>query len=534
MTRIRSSRQETLNLPEDEAQLSFDFNPPDPALPQLWTPNDIFINLSEETIRSFKEDGRVERKKAQVSQKDLSEYVSMWANTQPFGGLVFIGVSNSGKILGCRTTEQEHINDLEAVRRLCPDARLGFKRIAVENQKCEKDFVIALRVYYRDDKLVETVHGEAFIREGEEKRRLTETEKREIRLNKGELDVESEPVSLIFPDDFDTSLIKEFREKYIKTRKLQKRYNNQEILQLAQLGRKTADGFKPNLACALLFAKNNRTVVPGALIRIIRYDGTEEKFGQSQNVLFDEIVDGPLSLQIAEAKNKISSQVRSFIRLRPEGRFANNPEFPETVWLEAVVNAVVHRSYNLKNMNIFVKMFEDKMVIESPGAFLPPTTAETVYDAHNPRNPHLMWAMYYLDYVQCAYEVTRRMREDMRKAGLPDPIFKQQEVGTFKVIVTLENDVEHRKVFVRSEASAAVNPDVYASLTESEKLIVNYLVDQKTVNVTDATLIIGSDWRKTKTVLETLEKKNVIERKPGKPRSRHRFYYLKSRPPASK
>jgi predicted HTH transcriptional regulator len=77
---------------------------------------------------------------------------------------------------------------------------------------------------------------------------------------------------------------------------------------------------------------------------------------------------------------------------------------------EAVVNAVVHRSYNLKNMNIFIKMFNDKFVVESPGAFLPPTTAETVFDAHNPRNPNTMWALYYFDFVQCAFEGTRRMR----------------------------------------------------------------------------------------------------------------------------
>jgi hypothetical protein len=34
----------------------------------------------------------------------------------------------------------------------------------------------------------------------------------------------------------------------------------------------------------------------------------------------------------------------------------------------ALVNACVHRSYGLTNMNIFVKMFDDKLVIEIPGA----------------------------------------------------------------------------------------------------------------------------------------------------------------------
>jgi ATP-dependent DNA helicase RecG len=155
------------------------------------------------------------------------------------------------------------------------------------------------------------------------------------------------------------------------------------------------------------------------------------------------------------------------------------------------VNAVVQRSYNLKSMNIFVKLFEDRLVVESPGAFLPPTTANSVFEAHNPRNPNTMWALYYFDFVQCAFEGTRRMRDTMRNANLPDPIFVQNSEGTFRVTVTLKNHVEHRRNYVRSEAAAGINPELYASLSESEKMIVNYLADNPRVNVTDAGRVIA-------------------------------------------
>jgi len=180
-------------------------------------------------------------------------------------------------------------------------------------------------------------------------------------------------------------------------------------------------------------------------------------------------------------------------------------------------------------MNIFVKMFEDKMVIESPGGFMPPTTAETVYDTHNPRNPHLMWRLYYFEYVQCAFEGTRRMRSAMREAHLPDPIFAQKQVGTFLVSVTLENNLQHRKLYVRSEAAIGISPEVWASLSESERVIVNYLVDHERVNVTDAGRVIARDWRETKRILDGLQQKRIIARSAGKYRSRHRFYFLKKR-----
>jgi ATP-dependent DNA helicase RecG len=89
-----------------------------------------------------------------------------------------------------------------------------------------------------------------------------------------------------------------------------------------------------------------------------------------------------------------------------------------------------------------------------------------------------MWALYYFDFVQCAFEGTRRMRDMMREANLPDPIFTQRTTGTFQVAVTLKNNAEPRRTFVRAEAAADINPDVDASLSESEKMIVNYLADE--------------------------------------------------------
>ncbi|MER9315845.1 putative DNA binding domain-containing protein [Mesorhizobium sp. M0659] len=510
-------------------QLAFDFNAPLPNLPQLWTPDDIFGSCDQITIERFKEDNRVERKRAQVSQRDLADYLSMWGNTQPHGGIVFIGVEKDGTITGCVGTETEHLNELQTIQRFCSDARHEFKKVPVKNVKGQEDYVLVLRVYYRQDKLVEMGDGNAYIREGEEKRRLSETEKREIRLNKGELDVESEPANLKFPEDFDIPLLNDYRNQYLAKRQLGQRFTIEDVLALSKFGKPGKAGFIPNLACALIFAKDPREAVPGAYIRVLRYDGAEERFGRNLNSVADRTFEGPLPLQILGAEQFIETQIRNFTRLGRDGRFVTNPEYPKEVWLEAVVNAAVHRSYNLRQMNIFVKMFEDKIVVESPGSFMPPTTETTVFEAHNPRNPNLMWGMYYFDFVQCAFEGTRRMREGMREANLPDPIFVQKQGGTFRVTVTLENDVQHRKLFVRSEAASSINPEIFASLTESEKLIVNYLAEQTKVNVTDAGLVIGRDWRDTKSVLDALEAKNVVARSAGKTRSRHRFYYLKQR-----
>jgi ATP-dependent DNA helicase RecG len=287
------------------------------------------------------------------------------------------------------------------------------------------DFLLLIRVYYRPDKLVETVRSEAFVRSGKTKRQLTEDEKREIRINKGQIEYEKEPVSLKYPQDFDDLLIRDFCNQYRTKRGLSTGHTRKQILCLNHLGAMQDGKLVPNLAGALLFSVDPRQIVPGARVRFMKFEGIEEKTGQQYNCIKDTFIDGPIPRMIQEAEEIISGQIRNFTRLGTDSKFYTRPEYPGDAWLEAVVNACVHRSYNLRNMNIFVKMFDDRLVVESPGAFPLPVTPENIYDTHNPRNPHLMNALFYLDYVKCAHEGTRRMRDMMIGANLPAPEFTQ-------------------------------------------------------------------------------------------------------------
>ncbi len=55
--------------------------------------------------------------------------------------------------------------------------------------------------------------------------------------------------------------------------------------------------------------------------------------------------------------------------LGASGRFEALPLVPTDAWLEAVVNAVVHRSYSMSGDHIRVDVFDDRIEVESPGAF---------------------------------------------------------------------------------------------------------------------------------------------------------------------
>ncbi|MDT8353884.1 ATP-binding protein [Roseomonas mucosa] len=512
-------------------QLSFNLSLPPDTLVQLWTPDEIYDRLDQQNINKFVEDRRVERKGPLVTPKVLAEYLSMWSNTQPHGGIIIVGVEDDGKITGLSKISSSQKNNLESLSGLCPDARWASKELKILNSNNQEDFVLVYRVTYRPDKVVETSGGDAFIREGDKKIRINEALKRELRISKGEIHYELETVSLKYPADFDLPEIDDFCKQFYINRRYQTEKTREELLELAKLGKRNKEDFLPNLACALLFARDPRDVIPGARIRVIRYEGSHEKFGGELNSVFSTFVDGNISKILFEAKPIIASQLRSFQRFTASGRIVVQQEYPEEAWFEAVVNAVAHRSYNLKTQNIFVKIFDDKFVVESPGGFVPPTTATTVYDAHNPRNPYLMEAMMHLELTFCGFEGTRRMRQAMQSAKLPEPRFRQIEAHSHQVHVTLENDINTRRSISMWEIFKNRPASDVLSLTEDEKAIVEFLTSHPDINITTASLITGKSWpTANKTVSGLVEKGFIEPSSKAKKFSPTKTYKLKVRP----
>jgi ATP-dependent DNA helicase RecG len=110
-------------------QIEFDFDsllPPRLELRSLWTPDDILKTAIKDgagVLVSFVEDDRIEWKAAKYPARDMADYLSMWANTQPYGGIIAVGIEESGEITGCTTVGVAKIADLQSgCTEQCPDA----------------------------------------------------------------------------------------------------------------------------------------------------------------------------------------------------------------------------------------------------------------------------------------------------------------------------------------------------------------------------------------------------------------------------
>jgi ATP-dependent DNA helicase RecG len=510
----------------DPQQLSFDLDSLLSKSVKMMTVDEIFSSLKTIPIVDLKEDRRIERKVAAVTPSALGDYFSIFANTPPDGGIILIGVENDGTVSGCHSASQQHLNDLErAGDTYCSEARYECQTVRLFNKMGRPDFIVAVKVQYRHDKVVETNKGDAFIRRGESRRKLSDDEKRDLRNSKGEVDLESEPVKLLYPGDFKSAEIGQFVAFVRSMRRLSDQLSTEEILELRRLGRIKGGNFAPNLACALLFAKDTETVVPGCRIRFLRFNGTEERTGEQYNVIKDEWIEGTVPDLILRAQQVISSQLREFRRLGKDNLFYSVPEYPPAAWYEAVVNACVHRSHALRNMNIFVKMFDDRLIVESPGGFPPFVTPDNIFDMHQPRNPHLMDALFYMNFVQCAHEGTRRIRDYMKNSGLPAPIFAQKEITSSLVQVILKNDINHRTAFIDTEAFSVLGESLAKSLDEQERRIVNFVAENRTINVTQTSKLIGRRWQACKKILGHLVDRGILDHIHSQKVERDAFQY---------
>jgi ATP-dependent DNA helicase RecG len=483
----------------------------------LLSPDEIYEALDGELLGKVSEDRRLERKPPGIHGEVLGDYFSMWANTPPDGGLIIVGIGDNGVLSGCHKLPTKHLNALDkAAHTYCPLARVQTKQVKVIAADGSDGFVFAMRVQYAEDKVVKTVKGEAFIRRGDQKHKLTHEEIHELAIDRRQLDIEKEPVpELTFPDDFDLDLIRRFVDGVKRVHEPLQQYLDVEVLEQRRLGKIKNGKFIPNNACVLVFAKDPLAVFPGCSIKFLRFDGEYEESGDRYNAIKTIPVEGSVPTLIAEAARILDSQLREFSRLGGDGLFYTAPEYPRDAWYEALVNACVHRSYGLKTMNIFVKMFDDKLVIESPGGFPPLVTPENIYRTHNPRNPTLMKAMWYLGLVKEHAEGTKRMRDTMAGMRLPPPEFAQVEsgIGYAAVHVTLRNHIKQRKVWVDKDVANVLGDALAANLNPNERRVLNFVAEHGRINVVQCHELIPAlpKWHAAKRLLLKMTDRGLLK-----------------------
>jgi ATP-dependent DNA helicase RecG len=377
------------------------------------------------------EDQWFDRKSSRITPRDLGDKLIGFANAD--GGTVVVGL-HSGAVEGIDDRGVSRRNEFQQVPLDHADPPLPSRwtLVVCVNSRGEPDHLLVFDVD-PSTSVHRSRRDEVFLRVGDENRRLTYSQRRELEYDKGQTWYEATPVSDATWAEVDEALTASYADAM----------GAPDARRLVQARGLVDTADRLTIGALLLFGLEPQGRFPHSLVRISRFRGSHRGTGARQELLSDVRCEGPIPLMLDDAQREIFDRVPTRQALGEDGRFGPVGLIPRDAWLEGLVNAVVHRSYSLAGDHIRVDIFDDRLEIESPGRF------PGVVDLNDPkritrfaRNPRIARVCSDLRFGVERGEGIRRIFEEMRLAGLADPDYTQTSGSVRLTLTTMAVDRE--------------------------------------------------------------------------------------------
>lgn len=319
-----------------------------------------------------------DRKSINIEPRALAIPIVAFANAD--GGTVAIGISDKTRRIEGIDYEIQKLNELLRVPfDFCvPTVKAEIEKVPCIDFKGRNNHVLLMHIEPSME-----VHAnqadEVFMRVGDKSKKLTFDERTQLMYDKGERFFEDKPVSDANLDDIDM----EFVEKYVDK-----------------------IGYSKS---AMEYLKENKGFV-------------KEKNNQ---------------IQISTAAiSYLDTQIKEKTYLGEDGIFVTEEEYPKFVRQELIVNAVTHRDYSIRGTDIQIKMFDDRIVVESPGKLPGLVKIDNIRHTHFSRNPKIAEFLKTYNFVKEYGEGVDRMCKELETAGLQDPEYR---INVFLLQTTIRN-----------------------------------------------------------------------------------------------
>lgn len=390
-----------------------------------------------ESLNLLDENERIEAKRAQEAGKSLLETICAFANEPHLGG--------GWLLLGVAPDEQALFPGYAVEGVPQPD-----KLSADLASQCATTFNMPLRVDIR----TETLAGEpvvvvfvpeaapqdkpiyfkatglpkgAFRRIGSTDQRCTEDDLEMLYQSRQRESFDVGLVSGAEPDDIDDAAIADYRQARAEANPdaEELRWTDAELLQALNAVRRDAAGaWKPTVAGLLLFGKALalRRCFPMTRVDYIRVPGRE--WVPHPDRRFDTVeLRAPLFTLLRRTQAAVLDDLPKGFGLE-EGQLQrrDKPVIPLRALREALVNALMHRSYRVQ-APVQVIRYANRLEIRNPGFSLksPDHLGEP---GSMPRNPHIAAVLHETRFAETKGSGIRAMREAMDTAGLVPPLFE--------------------------------------------------------------------------------------------------------------
>lgn len=197
-----------------------------------------------------------------------------------------------------------------------------------------------------------------------------------------------------------------------------------EMLRALNLVKKQGERWVPNVAGLLLMGKplSLRRLLPAVRVDYVRTTGTQWVEDADQRFATTLDLREPLLRLIPRLEATILDDLPRHFHLE-EGstQRSDQPLLPQKVVREAVVNALMHRDYQV-NQPVLVVRYSNRIEIRNAGYSLKPE-AMLGEMGSKLRNPVLATVLYDLDFAETKGSGIRTMRRLLTEAGLTAPVF---------------------------------------------------------------------------------------------------------------
>jgi ATP-dependent DNA helicase RecG len=352
----------------------------------------------------------IERKESFHSGQEISKLMCGLANI--YGGVILLGVSNNGTIIGVPKSELDKTqqNLSSAAQAVTPPILPSIEVCEIENKH-----IIVTTIQRAVDGTFHTFQGVIWARVGSTLKKIEGNQMVDFLRSKQILSFDEAP-SRAKIEDLDLQKI----NSYLRLRKQSDYFETHNVNDfLLSVGLAVANGeMKIKNATTLFFAKNAYLFNPQNELKLVRFEAEEPV-----KILAHELAQSNIVDNIEKAIAFVRSNTPKSIEVKLEPKRVEHYQYPLDVIREAIVNAVAHRDYFSKDA-VQVYLFSDRIEITNPGSLPHGLPRELFGTISVQRNPITYRILRDFDYVEGLGSGVPRMINSMREYGLSDPEFQ--------------------------------------------------------------------------------------------------------------
>lgn len=302
----------------------------------------------------------------------------------------------------------------------------------------------------------QTSSGNVYIRKGAQCLHLKNPDQiTSLKLSKGEYSYENQRV-----EQYPVDRLVESEELESFLRGYSPKTDSVVFLKKQLLVSTSDEKMQPIYAGVLLYDENPSVVLPKkCAIKIVRYDTTEQT-PERAHLKQQETVEGPLYKQAKESIDIVLRIIESIPLMGPTGLV--RAKYPKEAIQEILVNAIIHRDYNISD-DVIIYIFNNRIEVHSPGSLPGHITEKNILDERFSRNAKI---------VRLLNKYPDRPNKDIGE-GLNTAFQKMREVRLKDPIILAQ---ENRVVIVLP----------HEELASPEEQILQYLETHREINNTTA------------------------------------------------